>query len=775
MKRDSPTTPRIADELLGFLEDHPDAGVTQLNDANFERVADADRLPPLRAHPPGPVVFDLDIESRNTALHCIRSAYFGPPSFASLQVADAVVTMSAFHCEPAGAIVLVFADVGLGRRAEVAAVERQRVLSVRCGLGGEISWADDAFLETMEATLDEVVGRSLLAYLDGDDTDAAVQSWMDAIATGMATRRVAIGRPEQPVRWYQATTRVDDDVATVLFVDVTEDVRAAELAEERARDIRRLAETVPLGIFRASADGSLLFQNSRLREVLGMEVRDLDALPVDRVRTLDGRPVVGAVAELLAAHDEAQLDVKFQLDDGYRYLRLRARAFEDGDGSTQVVGSVEDVTADLERSEKLRRDAFTDPVTGMGNRRALEHELEELLDADPHQPFAILLIDLDGFKQVNDSLGHDAGDTVIADVGQRLRSVCRSTDTLTRLGGDEFVVVCHEIDDGDAVMELAERLLPALRQPYEYKDSPLELSASIGVALSRPNLSVLGLLQMADHAMYEAKRAGRNQVKAYDSPGRTGQLSPLALRRDLRRAMRSDELDLVFQPIFTLDDDRAFSGAEALLRWGHPTQGLIPPGVIIPVAEQSGLIRGLGEWIISHSIESAARSSDLRVSVNISAIQLGRRDFARWVSRQIDEFGVGADRLVFELTESYLVDQVDHARSSLYELHDLGITLAVDDFGTGFSTFEYLLSLPVSAVKIDPTFTHKLGEPRAAALLRGLSSACRELGMSVVVEGVESEEQFDAARRTGATHAQGFHLAGPAPIEELLPPGEQAA
>lgn len=765
----------MPDHLVGFLAEHADAPVAQLSATNFERMADEDRHPELRAHPAAPIILELDPENRNLALHCIKSAYLGTPSHVALEIEGEPMTMSALHVRSADAIVLVFTDVGLGDPAAVSAADRQRVLSVACGLAGEILWADDAFLETVEATLDDVVGQSLLDFLGDDDVDAALQSWMDAIATGMATRRLAFGRPGHADRWYQATTRVDGDRATVLFVDVTDDVRAAELAEERERDIRRLAETVPLGIFRATADGSLLFQNSRLREVLGMEVRDLDTLPLDRVRTLDGRPVVGAVAGLLAEHDEAQLEVSLQLEEGVRYLRLRARGFEDADGSTQVVGSVEDITADLERSEKLRRDALTDPVTGMGNRRALENELEELLEAEPHRPFAILLIDLDGFKQVNDSLGHDAGDTVIADVGRRLRSVCRSTDTLTRLGGDEFVVVCHEIDDDGTVMELAERLLPALRKPYVYKDSPLELSASIGVARSRPDLSVLGLLQMADHAMYEAKRAGRNQVKAYHSPGRTGRLSPLALRRDLRRAMKADELDLVFQPIFTLDDYRAFSGAEALLRWNHPSQGFIAPGVIIPVAEQSGLIRGLGEWIISHSIESAARSSNLRVSVNISAIQLGRRDFADWVSRQIEEYAIDPDRLIFELTESYLVDQVDHARKSLYRLYDLGITLAVDDFGTGFSTFEYLLSLPVSAVKIDPTFTHKLHEPRAAALLRGLSSACRELGMSVVVEGVESEEHFEAARRTGATHAQGFHLASPAPIDELMPPGELAA
>jgi len=457
VNRDSPTTPSVADQLFGFLAEHHDAAVTQLAASSFERLADGERHAALRNHPTGPVILDFDDGNRNLALHCIKSAFFGTPSHVELELAEGPMTMSALHWESVDAMVLVFAETGIGRPAEVSTVERQRVLSAACGLAGEISWADDAFLETFGLTLDEVVGESLLTFLGDDDIDAALQSWMDAIASGMATRRIALSPPGRPTSWYQATTRVDGDVATVLFVDVTEDVRAAELLEERERDIRRLAETVPHGIFRASADGSLLYQNSRLREVLGLEVRELDALPVDRARTLDGRPVVGAVAELLAEQTEAQLDLCLQLDDGVRYLRLRVRGFEAGDGSAQVVGSVEDITADLERSEALRRDALTDPVTGMGNRRALELELEELLHTDPHEPFAILMIDLDGFKQVNDSLGHDAGDAVISDVGRRLRGVCRSGDTLTRLGGDEFVVVCHDVDDDAAVLELAER------------------------------------------------------------------------------------------------------------------------------------------------------------------------------------------------------------------------------------------------------------------------------------------------------------------------------
>ncbi len=753
--------------LKSFLETHPEALVVEIAVSGFERRSRRNMHPGLSGHEEGPYVLRFDAQIRESVTHTIRAALIDDaPTHVSLELPAGEQTMSAIHLPEIQSIVLVFASEGFGDPVNQPARNRQPVLSVTCDLGGEIRAANDAFLRAVESNKTDVIGRSMLDFLPGDDPDVAIQAWLDAISSGMATRRLEMAAPGGPRRWYQATTRVDDDRATVLFVDVTDDVRSAERLEERERDIRRMAETVPLGIFRATADGSLLYQNSRLRKVLGLELKELEVLPLDRVKTLDGRDAVEVITELLADSDEVAIDVRLDLDEDHRVLRLRIRGFED-DGEPQVVGSAEDITADVERREALRREALTDPVTGVLNRRALEKALADLLDPDRYEEFAVLLVDLDGFKQVNDTLGHDAGDSVIAEVSRRLTSVCRADDLIARLGGDEFVIVCEKVDGDDIPIELAERILPMLRHPYVHNGSTLELSASIGVAVSRPDLTTLGLMQMADHAMYEAKRAGRNQVKTYHSPDRTGQLSPLALRRDLRQAISADELELVFQPIFELQGERRMSAVEALLRWDHPTQGVISPGLVIPVAEQSGLIRTLGEWVISNSFRSVRRLGENRMSVNISAIQLGRKDFATWISDQLDACGLTPGRIVFELTESYLVDQVDHARETLFELHELGITLAVDDFGTGYSTFDYLLSLPVSVVKIDPLFTHRLLERRAAAMLRGLASACRSLDMSVIVEGVENRTHYEAARAAGATHAQGFHLARPLPLAEL--------
>lgn len=312
-------------------------------------------------------------------------------------------------------------------------------------------------------------------------------------------------------------------------------------------------------------------------------------------------------------------------------------------------------------------------------------------------------------------------------------------------------------------------MLPELRRPFEFLDTQIELSGSIGVAVAHRNSSVLGLLQMADHAMYEAKRSGRNQARPYQTPDQTTVLSPLALRRDLRRAIAANALDLAFQPIFAFADDLKHPrGAEALVRWHHPIMGSIAPSTLIPVAEQSGLITDLGDWVLEAAISAVSevnknRSVDdmVTISINLSMLQLARSDFVGTVLAAMDVYEVGPDELMLELTETHLIDSVDNARGRLIELHKHGLTLAVDDFGTGFSTFDYLLSLPVDVIKIDPQFTKQLLTPRGESMLHGIATGCRELGMLVVVEGIEDESQLDAARRAGATHAQGYYLGRP--------------
>ena len=542
----------------------------------------------------------------------------------------------------------------------------------------------------------------------------------------------------------------------------------------RRNHIEEIADVVPQGLFRVSERGELLFKNQKLDELFGRTFETFEDF--GKLRTTAGPTLTRAVPKLLSDAKECVVDVAAQVEDQERIIRLHVHSAPNDRGTGyQYIGSAEDVTDLVARESELQEYALSDPLTGMANRRALELTVEELLRPDDYQPFALLLCDLDGFKQVNDSLGHGAGDEVISEVARRLSEVSRQGDMVARLGGDEFVVIAANIGSYDEAMEFAERVLPWLRKPFELDETTIELSGSVGVALSIEGSTVHGMLQMADHAMYEAKRAGRNQATAYHSPNDSFTISPLALRRDLRRAIASNTLDLAFQPIYAIDDlDRAVS-AESLLRWDHPIQGRVAPSTMITIAEQSGLIRELGEWIIMESIRSAASVNaelpedgrQISIAVNVSALQLGRPEFVDMVAASLDFHQLSPELLTLELTESFLVDHMEKARGAIDTLTDLGVRLAVDDFGTGSSTFEYLLTFPIAAVKIDPSFTRRLSEPRAAALLRGLSAGCRALDMSIVAEGIETLEQLEAAKDAGVTHAQGYLLGMPVSTSSL--------
>jgi len=547
-------------------------------------------------------------------------------------------------------------------------------------------------------------------------------------------------------------------------------IQTADGQLNRSIQMSDFAESVHQGFFRVSSTGALLYKNSRLDILFGRTFQTL--ADFGSIRTLGGGRLVEVVPDELRAHNECIVDCAVEIAGETRTIRLRIHQAVGPDNRLEYVGSAEDVTEVLARENQLELEALTDPMTGAANRRGLEAAVDKLLAAESFTSFALLLCDLDGFKQVNDSLGHDAGDQVIAEVGRRLQEVSRDSDFVARLGGDEFVIVANNMSDYDEAMEFAERILPWLRQPYNVDETQLELSGSVGVAMATTGLATHNLLQMADHAMYEAKRAGRNQAVAYHTPDATTTISPLALRRDLRRALSDNALDLAFQPIYAIDNLEQAEWAEALLRWNHPIQGHIEPSTMVTIAEQSGLIRELGEWILTECIRTAASVNadadrPISVAVNVSALQVGRPEFADMVAASLEFHGLDASSLTIELTESYLIDRMEHAREAIFALTELGVRLAIDDFGTGYSTFEYLLTLPVYAVKIDPSFTRRLTETRGAAMLKGLSSACRELDMLVVAEGIETLEQLEAARAAGVTHAQGYLLGMPVSTANL--------
>ena len=769
----SAAIPSELPELLErFLNAHPESMIAVVREPTFTRV------PPLSAHPffaqftEAPVIKTFGRDAHVRAIHAARAAQLDGSAHMVVSRHGQELHLSAVSILGSDYLVLVLHGTeGIGGLTPVPHVDGVTVFRGTCDGQLNLLSIDESLGSKVGLNADTFRNRTLDFLVDQDSVTYLIDCWVDSTALGAASCSVQLRNAGGPNdRWYQATIFADGDRTDFVLVDAADNVRAVRAQEHRTR-LRNIAETVPHGIFRVSSRGQLLYKNSKLDDIFEREFRSHD---FGDMQTVDGTPLSVAVPKLLTDVSEGQVDIVHEVQGEERTVRLRVRSYIGSSGYPEYVGSAEDITDEIKRSSKLKEEALTDPMTGTANRRALELTLGEILESPDEQSVAVLLCDLDGFKQVNDSLGHGAGDDVIAEVGRRLQEVCRDGDMVARLGGDEFVVVARNVADYEHAMEFAHRLLPLLRKPFSIADTQIELSGSVGVAVSTHDSSVLGILQMADHAMYEAKRAGRNQAMSYHSPDAGNSLSPLALRRDLRRAIAANGLDLAFQPIFAIHDLENPESAEALLRWNHPTQGRIDPSTMISIAEQSGLIRDLGEWIVTESIQSAAAvnqdresHSPISIAVNVSAQQVGRPEFVDMVAASLDFNSLDPSLLTLELTESFLIDRVDNARTAIAELSDLGVRLAVDDFGTGYSTFEYLLSLPVFAVKIDPSFTRRLTEPRGAAMLRGLSSACRELDMMVIAEGIETFEQLNAARRAGVTHAQGYLLGMPVSTENL--------
>jgi diguanylate cyclase (GGDEF)-like protein len=421
------------------------------------------------------------------------------------------------------------------------------------------------------------------------------------------------------------------------------------------------------------------------------------------------------------------------------------------------------------READLRHRATHDPLTGMLNRSALAESLSRCLAAG--SPAAVLFMDLDRFKLVNDTHGHSVGDALLVALGRRLVTAVRPQDTVARFGGDEFVILCPDVTDEDVALQIAQRLAAALTEAFLVEGHELFLTGSVGVAIGRPHEEPDDILRDADNAMYRAKEQGRPGYAFFDAGMRDRSRRRLELEQELHGALERDELRLVYQPVFDTLSTRAL-GAEALLRWDS-SLGPISPAEFIPIAEETGLVVPIGDWVLRTACRQAAAwrrefGSGLSVSVNLSARQLTRPGLAAQVMVALAEAGADPDDLVLEITEHGVLEDFAAAFRHLQEVRALGVRVAVDDFGTGWSSLSYLQRLPVDELKIDRSFVATLGvEGPSMAIVGSLVSLAHGLGLTVVAEGVETEEQLAELRRLNCDAVQGFLLARPAPPDQL--------
>ncbi len=525
--------------------------------------------------------------------------------------------------------------------------------------------------------------------------------------------------------------------------------------------------------------GRIAYESETVERVLGYPSTERLGQPAfAAVYEDDRRSATRLVSEVLRAPgNEASTEVRMRhADSSLRWIEVVLRNLTNDPAVDGVVVNYRDVTTRRTLEDELRHQAFHDSLTGLANRALF---LDRLQHAMARQrgfagPIAVLFIDIDDFKTINDSLGHSEGDTLLVAVAQRLREVLRSSDTIARMGGDEFAVLVEDSFEGDAPMAVARRLLAVLEAPFGHGAKDLFVRASIGVTVrSTADETPEDMLRNADIAMYTAKSNGKNRIETFQPEMHAAAMTRLALRGDLERAMERDEFFLVYQPIVCLTDERP-TGVEALLRWRHPERGVVNPTEFVPLTEETGLIVRLGRWVLAEACRQVRAWDELddvpkvAINVNVSARQLQEPDFVGQVAQILAATQLDPGRLTLEFTEGILLRDTELTINTMHALKSLGVRLAIDDFGTGYSSLSYLRRLPIDELKIDGSFIAGMAsEPGQMAVVRSIVELAETLNLETVAEGIEGDAQLQALRGLSAQMGQGFLFSHPLPADEL--------
>ena len=582
-------------------------------------------------------------------------------------------------------------------------------------------------------------------------------------------------------RWIdRAFLTIDGDVVEIQSVghDVTEEHRASVLTANQTAILEQVARGVPLEETLEAIASSVEQYFSKLSCAVFLrdgdgETQRLAASPtLPREVIVDGTIEPVGTTPVLAANGRTMLgSVVFYGREGLVPDAEHRRIFS-------LVAHLASIAIERKAfEEQLAHQSMHDPLTGLPNRLLFLDRLTLAIARGRRTQarVAVLFLDLDRFKNVNDSLGHDAGDELLVSVARRLESVLRPGDTVARFGGDEFTILCEDLLDDPArsrAIEIGRRLVEAMGQPFVVRDAETYVGVSVGIALATSGDETADeLLRDADAAMYHAKDGGRGRVAVFDDTIRERALARHSTENALHRAIERGELRLFFQPIVRLEDARCI-GAEALVRWQHPERGLVPPSEFVPLAEETGLIVPLGAWVLENAASQIARwqleHEHFAVAVNLSARQLAQPDLTDHVADVISRNGVRPENLTFEITESVLMDDADAVMRVIEQLREIGVRFAIDDFGTGYSSLGYLKQFSVDTVKIDRAFVDGLGsDPGDHAIVSAVVGLAHALGLCVVAEGVETEAQLVELVALGCDEAQGYFFAPPQPAQDL--------
>lgn len=629
----------------------------------------------------------------------------------------------------------------------------------------------------------DLLSRDFLTQCFPDpETQRQIRYWMIHPPNGWQEMPVH-GADGQVLEMIWAFVRFPNGAGLICGYNIT-DMKLTQAALLETSDrYALLTRGINDGIWDWNLTTNETFYSSRWKTILGYQDHEIGNHIDDWLKRIHPQDVERVKLNLML-HVRGQTphfhqEFRIQHRNGsYRWVLARGLVLRDVHGNaTRVAGSLTDLTEHRLAEAQLLHDALHDSLTGLANRTLLFDRIEQATRHGRRRPdykFAILFIDIDRFKVINDSLGHSCGDMILIELANRLTRIVRPDDTVARIGGDEFVILLDDIRDNNDALGVCDRIHYELRKPFMVKDQPITLRVSIGVALRSLHIEKAeNYLRNADIAMYRAKLAGGNRYQVFSEEMYLMARDRLSLEVELRHAIERDEFTLFYQPIYRLSDNRLY-GFEALIRWEHPTQGLLLPERFISLAEETGLILPIGDWVIWRACRDLQHwheqfpQCQVSVNVNLSNRQLTHPALAEQVLAALEQTQIPPHCLHLEMTESVGIDQPDQVRNMLLELKAQGIKLSLDDFGMGYSSLCYLTHLPIDMLKVDRSFVKLItATERKHLVIDAIVSLAKGLELEVIAEGVEHPYQVTRLRELGCDYAQGYYFSQPLSIEQV--------
>jgi len=634
----------------------------------------------------------------------------------------------------------------------------------------------------------ELIGQrpSVLKGGDLDDEDYA-RMWK-TILSGKEWKGIFHNRRKDGSMYWESAliSPIRDDAGNIThFIGIKEDITRLREYQESLRLSATVFDATTEGIILTDAEGRIRTVNPAFSRITGYEPEEVLGKPASIFDPDSDSEVIDGIREALEQHQRWSGEITEYRKDGswyHEWISITTLHDEKGNPSGYVI-IFSDITQHKADQARILYQANYDLLTGLPNRTLLMDRLHQGLLAARRQQggLAVLFIDLDRFKAVNDLYGHGIGDELLQQVADRLKGAVRETDTIARFGGDEFVVLLQNIEGGEEAALVANKIIELVSQPFDLSSRRVTIGASIGITLYPNDISMGAsvddsgslLLSNADMAMYQAKARGRNHFQFFEQRMQEEIKLNLSLEQDMRHALANGELQVYYQPIHQASSGRIV-GVEALLRWHHPERGMISPASFIPLAEETGLIYEIGNWVFHEACRQVKAWHDeaalhIGLSVNLSARQRDRGFGPESLQRLLDETGLDARYLTLEITENLLLEESDVVLEWLHGLKATGVSLSVDDFGTGYSSLSYLKQFPVDSLKVDQSFVRGLPEDKDdASLVKAIIAMAGSLGLGVVAEGVETEAQREFLLGLGCTYMQGYRFDPPLPAEEIL-------